>query len=163
MFFVLGDYREFPQEEEHDDQQVKVVSLEKPDEVGHDFALLHLLFDAEVLGEVQQDRERDVEHLVLLRDHKVEFLEFLVEVLRFLVERHELRVAQVEPVDMVLDDLHRRVADLVLNEQLMELLVVRVDEENAEKVDSEFRRLLELLLEHSTDCPVQRIFISIFF
>jgi hypothetical protein len=156
---ILAHDRHLLEEEQRDNEEVEVVALQHADEVGDDLALLHLLLDRRVLRHVQQQREADVEQLVLLGDHQVQ-LPQLLRVLRGLrlIQLHELAIADIESLDLVLDDLHRRIAQLVLLQQTVELRVVRQDVEATQQERAQLRRLLVLITQVPRYCRHELVF-----
>lgn len=115
------------------------------DQMGDDVPALHLLLDGEVLRHVQQNGERNVEQLVLLRNHLVEPSQMSLELVPLLF-RHlvllqcllvllfaqlEVLVPNLKPLNLILDYLHRRVPDFLLDQNWLELLVIAKNIEHA--------------------------------
>ena len=108
--------------------------------------------------------ESDEEDALLLLDHRGELALVLPQVLlRLLVVlcmhnlvqlsglRLELADANDVPLDLVVDDLDRRVADLVREQKVVELAEVRVRLEDVQQVEREVDRLFEVVSQSAGD------------
>ena len=104
--------------------------------------------------------ERDKEDLLLLFDHDGELALLFSHVLdHFIIRRaalcllqiftllFELAYAHNVALDLVVNDSHRSVSDLVIREELMELGEVRVRLEDVQEVESQVDRLLVIIAE----------------
>lgn len=152
MLLVFRNDAHFAEEQQDNDEQVEIVSLQHSDEVFNDSPLLHLLLDLEVFRQIEEYRETDVEEFVLFANDSIESFDFLVQfgTGHLVFVSVELVNAGVITVDLVFEHVHNAVSDLVLQDDGLELLVVGEDEEDAEQVGAQFHALLELFLQHPT-------------
>ena len=134
LVFVVAEDTQLFQEVEHDEEQVWVITVQHRHQLRNDTSVLHLALDLQVLSQVQQQVERDKKHFLLLLDHHGQFFllflhdhrhfvilwlsEHLLKVLRFLFEFAD---AHNIPFDLVLDNTHGSVSDLVLDQDLLEV------------------------------------------
>ena len=108
--------------------------------------------------------ERDKEDLLLLFDHDGELALLFGHVLdHFIVRRaalcllqiftllFELAYAHNVALDLVVNDSHRSVSDLVIREELVELGEVRVRLEDVQEVESQVDRLLVIIAGQTED------------
>jgi hypothetical protein len=115
---------------------VEVVALQAARQDLHQTRLTHLFLNSRVVTDVVEDVETDEEELVLLPDEHVEFFElrFGRDAVVFVVAAPHLdilAVEQVEALDLVLEHFDDGCAHFVFGEQILELLVIGQDVEDA--------------------------------
>ena len=123
-------------------------------------SVLHLPLDLEILSQIQEQVERHKEHLLLLLDHHGQlsliFLQTLHSPFVVWMSRHLfkffgffLECAHSEHIslDLMIDDLHSGVSNLVGRQELMELSEVRVGLEYVEQVQGQVYGLLVVVSE----------------
>lgn len=137
---------------------MEVIPFEAASEDTDDAHLPHLLFDGGVLADVEQDQQAHEEQFVLFPDQDVKFLELglgadLVLIVVLAPQLDVLRVQQVESLDLILQHIDHRFADLMLRHVLLELPIVGQDVEDREDGDVQVDALLVVL----ADCSAQHL------
>ena len=108
---------------------MEIISLQHPNEGLDNTILLHLLLDQRVLTQIHQDTNTQEEQLILFADQVVKLPQLLVGVCgslssSSLPQLYVFTVSDVEPVDLVFNDVHRGLTHLELGEVLVERGVV---------------------------------------
>lgn len=115
---------------------MEVVAFEAAGQDLYQSGFAHLFLDGRVVADVVEDVEADEEELVLLPDEHVELFElrFGRDAVVFVVATPHLdilAVEQVEALDLVLEHFDDGCAHFVFGEQILELLVIGQDVEDA--------------------------------
>lgn len=136
-------------EVEHNEKQVRIVSVQHAHQLRNDFSIFHLPLNLQIFSKVQQQMESNEQNLFLLLDHDAQF-PFLfakivshllvtfsacssLQIFHFLFELfHSNHVA----LDFMLNDADGCVTDLVGAQKLVELREVGVSLKDVEQVKS---------------------------
>ena len=159
---VLGVEGELLQEGDDEDEELVIVPGQELDQEPRHAAPLHLLLHLDILGQVEQEVDGDPQRLLLLGHEAAELggeggHGLGVRGVRSLVAPREVSCPLRVAADLVLEDVEHLGADLVLQDDRVELGEGGEAEEDVDDVGGELEAGAPLLAQHAGQRPHQRL------